>query len=166
MHHPQRWIAFLRMAVGVWFLKSLFTKLSWTALGLLPVATPRWVGFLPGRMQEYAVANPLPWYRDFLLEVAIPNAALFAHLTAFGEAAVGVGLTLGLSTLPSAAVGIVLMISYLLADAGAPLNAWGFNLVLIACMIVFIGARGGRVWGIDGWLIRRYRGSRAARVLL
>lgn len=62
MHHPQRWIAFLRIAVGVWFLKSLFTKLRWTALGLL-VATPRWTGFLPGRLQEYAAANPLPWYR-------------------------------------------------------------------------------------------------------
>src|SRR2546430_7039601 len=46
MRHPERWLAVLRIAVGVWFAKAIFTKLSVTlAWGFLPVptASDRWL---------------------------------------------------------------------------------------------------------------------------
>src|SRR2546429_7305509 len=40
MRSPDRWLAGLRIAAGVWFAKAIFTKLSVTpACGFLPVPT-------------------------------------------------------------------------------------------------------------------------------
>lgn len=34
-----RWLALVRIAVGLWFLKSVLTKLSWTLVGgIVPVS--------------------------------------------------------------------------------------------------------------------------------
>ena len=44
---PDRWLAFLRIAVGLWFLKGVVTKLAWSlAGGVFPVpgASARWIG--------------------------------------------------------------------------------------------------------------------------
>ncbi len=50
MRSPDRWLAGLRIAVGVWFAKAIFTKLSVTlAWGFLPVptASDRWLHIMP-----------------------------------------------------------------------------------------------------------------------
>ena len=157
MDRPERWLAALRILVGLWFLKSLFTKIHWSlAGGFLPVpgATERWLGFLPGRLAEYAAGNPLPWYRAFLEHVAVPHAQLFAQLTALGEAAVGVGLVLGLFTEAAAGVGFLLALNYGLASYWQGPGQQGFHLVLAGAMLAFLGARAGRVWGLDAWLVR------------
>lgn len=161
---PARWLAFLRIVVGAWFLKSVATKLGVTiGAGGLPVvgATDRWAGFMPGRVGEYAADNPLESYALFLEQVVIPNGVLFANLTAFGEAAVGLGLTLGLLTPLAAAVGLLVSTSYFLATFWITPGQMGFHLLLMACMLAFLGAAAGRVWGVDGLLVRR-RGGAAA----
>jgi thiosulfate dehydrogenase [quinone] large subunit len=155
---PARALAALRIAVGAWFVKTVVTKLGITLLhGVVPVPAPtaRWVAFLPTRLHEYAAGNPIGWYRDFLLEVAIPHAHLFAGLTAFGEAAVGIGLVSGFLTRSAAALGAFLALSYLLACGWMSPNQLGFHLLLIACMTCFFVARAGLCWGVDGWLARR-----------
>jgi hypothetical protein len=38
-------------------------------------------------------------------------------------------------------------------------NQQGFHLVLVSCMLVFILARAGRAWGLDGWLAWRFPGA-------
>jgi len=155
---PDRWLAFLRIAVGLWFLKGVVTKLAWSlAGGVFPVpgASARWIGFLPRRLLEYASENPVGWYREFLVDVAVPHSAVFAHLTAFGEAAVGVGLTFGILTGYAALVGLVLMANYFLASFWTGFCQQGFHTLLAACLVAFLGARAGRTWGVDGWLARR-----------
>lgn len=167
MLHPDRWLALLRIVVGLWFLKSLATKLTivWVAGALpLPSASERWIGFLPVRLREWAEINPLGAYRDFLLDFALPNVALFAQLTAFGEVAVGLGLTFGLLTGYASLGGLFLMANYLLASVGLPFDRQGFHLLLIACLLAFLAARAGRVWGLDGWLAER--SPRFARIPL
>lgn len=159
MLYPDRWLAVLRMVVGFWFLKSLWTKLTVVWIGGVlpaPATSPRWMGFLPGRLQEWAELNPIGAYRQFLLDFAIPNAATFAQLTAFGEVAVGLGLTFGLLTGYASLGGLFLMANYLLASIGLPFDRQGFHILLIACLLAFLVARAGRVWGLDGALARRY----------
>ena len=59
MRFPDRWLAVLRIAVGVWFLKALWTKLSITLLwGVLPVpiASDRWIQTMPTLVARYADA--------------------------------------------------------------------------------------------------------------
>ncbi len=164
--HPDRWLAVLRIAVGLWFLKSVTTKLSvFFALGIipLPTASERWINFLPQRLLDYAGTLQIDWYSNFLLGTVIPNAQVFAHFTAFGEAVVGLGLTLGLVTRATSAVGLAIMANYLLATFWVGFCQQGFHMLLIACMIAFFVAGAGRTWGLDGWLTERFPGSFLAR---
>jgi uncharacterized membrane protein YphA (DoxX/SURF4 family) len=109
---PAAAIALLRIAVGLYFAKALVTKLT---IGLaggfvpLPQASARWVAAMPHIVAKQAAANPLLFYQRFLDGVVLPHATLFAHLTACGEAAVGVGLTLGLLTPVAAGLGLFLV---------------------------------------------------------
>lgn len=164
--YPDRWLAVLRIVVGLWFLKSVRTKLSvFLALGFVPLpsASERWINFLPQRLLEYAETVQIDWYSNFLLGTAIPNAQLFAQFTAFGEAVVGLGLTLGLVTRATSVVGLAVMANYLLATFGVGFCQQGFHILLIFCMLAFLVAGAGRTWGLDGWLTERFPGSLLAR---
>lgn len=164
--YPDRWLAVLRIVVGLWFLKSVRTKLSvFLAGGIVPLpnASERWINFLPQRLMEYAESVQIDWYSSFLLNTAIPHAQLFAQLTAFGEAVVGLGLTLGLATRPATVVGLAVMANYLIATFSVGFCQQGFHILLITCMVAFFVAGAGRTWGLDGWLTERFPGSFLAR---
>jgi uncharacterized membrane protein YphA (DoxX/SURF4 family) len=168
MHAPERWLAVLRIVVGCWFAKSLFTKLTIAlAWGFLPVpaASPRWLATMPKLIGRYAAANPFPAYREFLLDTVVPSHA-FAHLTAIGEVAVGLSLVLGLLTVLGAAAGAVQVIFYGFAVQHTSPGQQGFHVMLLAMMIAFLFARAGRRWGLDGWLRARHPRSALARLPL
>jgi len=162
MRHADQWLAVLRIATGAWFIKAILTK--WALLGgILPVpmASQRWVETLPRILEGYIVINPLGWCRDILQYTVIPNAELFAHLTAIGEGLVGIGLTLGLLTRSSAAGGFFLLLCYEFGAMGLPFSRHGLRLLMIIAVLAFFFARAGAVWGCDAWLSRRF----AARTL-
>lgn len=170
MRAPAAWLALSRVVTGLWFLKASVTKLAFVLAGgffPLPTVAGRYLSFMPKRLAEFAAGNPLGWYRDFLEAIVLPNVGLFAHLQTFGEVAVGLGLTLGLLTSTSAAVGLLLTANYFLATQWMGFCQQGFHLVLGAGMLAFLGARAGRVAGLDAWLLRRWPGldaSPAARL--
>jgi len=155
--YPDRWLAVLRITVGVWFLKSILTKVSVALVGgflPVPVASARWIETMPTLIARYAADNPFPAYRGFLLGTVAPHQA-FAHLTALGEVAVGLSLVLGLFTEVGAAAGALQVIFYGLAVQHMSPGQQGFHVMLLAMMLAFLFARAGRTWGLDGWLARR-----------
>src|SRR5947208_15504722 len=98
MRSPERWLAVLRIAVGLWFLKALVTKLSVTLLwGFLPLptASERRLHVLPILVVKYGDGNPVGFFRDLMQNAVIPLSQLFAQLTAFSDVADGLGLTFG-----------------------------------------------------------------------
>ncbi len=156
MRGPARGLAAIRIVTGLWFLKSISTKITWTLAGgilPLPAVSERWIGFLPERLTEYAQSGPPAWYHAFLVGTAIPNGALFAKLTAVGEILVGLSLTLGALTVLGSLGGLWLILNYLIGSWGLGLNQQGLHVMLITCFLVFIVARAGRRWGLDGWLV-------------
>jgi thiosulfate dehydrogenase [quinone] large subunit len=162
MRYPERWLAILRIAVGFWFAKAIFTKLSLTlAWGFLPVptASDRWIHVMPTLVGKYAEGNPVGFFREFLQTTV-------ATLTAFGEAAVGLGLLFGCLTTLAAAIGLVLVVNYGLAVQWQGSAQQGFHYMLITTLVVILGARAGRVWGVDGWIRGHRPGSWLARVPL
>mgnify|MGYP001561550181 FL=1 len=155
---PQGGIALLRVVVGAWFLKAVWTKLTLAFLwGVIPypAVSPRFLGFHPKRVAEFAAGNPLGWYREFLEGTVLPNAKLFATLQAYGEVCVGVGLVLGLFTGVSALVGLFLSLNYGLATQWMSFGQQGFHALLVTSMVIFLGCRAGRRWGLDGWILSR-----------
>ena len=110
MRAPQQWIAAQRMVVGVWFAKSILTKISIVLAGgffPVPAASARWQGVMPKLIAKYAADNPFPWYKSFLLGTVIPNSHVFATLTAIGEVGVGLSLLFGLLTPVGAFFGLL-----------------------------------------------------------
>lgn len=168
MRQPDRWLAVLRIVVGLWFVKAILTKLTiglaWGAIPL-PMASERWVTVMPRILTRYAAENPFPAYRAFLLETVIPDAT-FAHLTALGEVAVGLSLTLGLFTVLGGCAGALQVLFYGLAVQHMSDGQRGFHVLLLALMLAFTFARAGRRWGLDGWLRRRHPDGLAARLPL
>ena len=159
MRSPECWLAALRIAVGVWFAKAIFTKLSVTlAWGFLPVptASDRWLHIMPILVGKYAEGNPIGFFKEFLLNTVVPNSHVYAQLTAFGEAAVGLGLVFGCCTTLAAAIGLVLVVNYGLAVQWQGSAQQGFHYMLITTLVAILGARAGRTWGVDGW-VRAHR---------
>jgi uncharacterized membrane protein YphA (DoxX/SURF4 family) len=164
--HPAEWLAVLRIVVGLYFVKSLLTKMSIIFFGgflPIPVVSERWLTVMPKIVAKQASENPLSFYKHFLEGVVLPNSNLFAQLTAWGETVAGIGLTLGLLTGLASAVGLILVINYGLATQWMSPGQQGFHLVLFFLMLAFFFARAGRTWGIDGWPARRWPRSLVAR---
>ncbi|MFK7603611.1 DoxX family membrane protein [Deinococcus sp. SM5_A1] len=74
-------------------------------------------GFLTGALAKTGGDHPdvSGWYAWFLQHVALPNAAAFSYLVAYGEVLVGVALIVGLFTGIAAFFGGVMNASYLVA---------------------------------------------------
>src|SRR5207249_10121763 len=125
-----------------------------------PAVSPRFLGFHPKRVAEFAAGNPVEWYKHYLESTVLPSAALFAKLQAYGEVVVGVGLLLGLLTGLTALVGLFLAINFGLATQWMSFGQQGFHLLLITSMVIFLCARAGRAWGFDGWILASPGGRR------
>jgi thiosulfate dehydrogenase [quinone] large subunit len=104
---------------------------------------------------EFAAGNPVDWYKRFLEDTVLPNSNLFATLQTFGEAAVGIGLILGLLTGLTAIVGLYLSLNYGLASQWMSFGQQGFHVLLVTSMIIFYFTRAGRTWGLDGVILSR-----------
>lgn len=169
MRHPQTCIAVLRIVVGIWFLKAVWTKLTLAYVaGVIPypAVSPRFLAFHPKRVAEFAADNPVGWYKDFLKDTVLPHASQFATLQAYGEVVVGLGLVLGLFTGLTAAIGLVLSLNYGLATQWMSFGQQGFHLLLITSMVIFIVTGAGRLWGLDELLLPRLKTSRWLRLLV
>jgi uncharacterized membrane protein YphA (DoxX/SURF4 family) len=166
MSRPDQWLALLRIVVGLYFVKSLVTKMSVVLVGgILPVpaVSERWLGVMPKIVARQASENPLAFYKQFLEGTVLTHSNVFAHLTAWGETVTGLGLTLGLLTGLASLTGLVLVINYGLATQWMSPGQQGFHLVLFFLMLAFFFARTGRTWGLDRWIARRKPGSLLSR---
>jgi uncharacterized membrane protein YphA (DoxX/SURF4 family) len=165
---PDLWIALLRVVVGVWFVKAVWTKFSlaylWDAIPY-PTVSPRFLAFQPKRVAEFAAGNPVEWYKDFLESTVLPSSRAFATLQTWGEAAVGLGLILGLLTGLTALVGLFLSLNYGLASQWMSFGQQGFHLMLVTSMVMFLLARAGRTLGLDGFILA-HGGRRWLRLLM
>jgi len=166
MNHPDRAVALLRVVVGFWFAKAVWTKVT-IASGAIPYPTvsPRFLAVHLKRVAEFADGNPIGWYKDFLQTTVLPHATLFATLQTFGEVAVGVGLFFGVLTRLAAVVGLLLALNFGLATQWMSFGQQGFHLLLTTSMVIFLITGAGRRWGLDYWL-RRARAVRWLTTIL
>ena len=162
LQHADKWMVFLRVVVGLYFVKSLVTKMGIVFVGgilPLPAVSERWISVMPTIVAKQAAQNPIAAYKQFLDGTVLTHPELFAQLTAWGETVVGLGITLGLLTGVSSLIGLVLVTNYGLATQWMSPGQQGFHIVLFALMLTFFLTRAGKVWGLDAWIARRYPGS-------
>jgi uncharacterized membrane protein YphA (DoxX/SURF4 family) len=157
LRYPSEWIAALRVGMGVYFAKAIWTKLALVRVARflpVPVTSARWLTTMPRLVARQADGNPLLWYRAFLEQVVLPHATLFAHLTAWGEVVAGTLLTLGLFTRGGALVALWLVLNYGLATQWMSPSQLTLHVVLASLLVVFAATRAGDRWGLDAVRMR------------
>jgi uncharacterized membrane protein YphA (DoxX/SURF4 family) len=147
------WIAIVR----------IFTGALWLSFGLDKFVRP----FMPptGYMVAFlktAAANSHGWYHDYLMDVVLPNAALFGQLSRYGEVIVGGLLVLGLFTRWGAIGGMLLALNYL--PANYAFYAFQTPIIQLVDVHIFVLSAlaaitpAGRALGVDGlFAARRFR---------
>lgn len=98
----------------------------------------------------------LTFYGDFIRDVVVPNAALFAY----GQLAIellvmGVFLLVGFLTPISALVGAGFSVNLLLANWGVPGEWQGTYVMMIAILLAVAVTQAGRTLGVDARLARK-----------
>lgn len=159
MSDPGLWMAVLRIAVGFYFIKALWTKLDVVLVGgFLPFVQveQRWLSVMSDIVARQAAANPFPWYKAFLQHTVLTHSAMFADLTAWGETLVGISLVFGLMSGLGALGGFLLSVNYGVASQHLSPASFGFHYVLVVVMALLFLARSGRSLGLDVWIARRW----------
>jgi thiosulfate dehydrogenase [quinone] large subunit len=100
-------LAPLRLFLGITFVYAGIQKLTDPQF-----FAPNANGYIGRQITAFAAGSPL---RGLLLTVALPHAALFGSLVAWGELAIGVGALLGLLLRPAAFFGVVLSLLFFLS---------------------------------------------------
>lgn len=95
----------------------LFLGITFAYAGIQKLTDPQFLapnanGYIGRQITVFAAGSPL---RGLLLTVALPHAALFGSLVAWGELAIGVGALLGLLLRPAAFFGVVLSLLFFLS---------------------------------------------------
>lgn len=136
----------------LWLLVRLYVGYAWIMAGWGKVTNPAWVGpdagkaisgFLTGAVAKSVGEHPSVsgWYAEFIKNIALPNAAAFSYLVAFGELLVGVALILGIFTGIAAFFGAFMNMNFLFAGTVSS------NPVLFLGQLFLILA-----WRTAGWI--------------
>ncbi len=152
-----RWLLLpLRLFLGITFIYAGVQKLTDPQY-----FKPSAAGFVGKQIASFAVGSPL---HDFLLNVAVPHAAFFGTLVAYGELAIGVGALLGLLLRPAAFFGMLIsLVFFLSASWRVRPYFYGADIVFVfSWLTMFLaGPRGSWLPTVDGFLVSRLLGSAA-----
>jgi uncharacterized membrane protein YphA (DoxX/SURF4 family) len=145
------YLALVRILVGVQFFMVGWPKLtggrflSRNGEGLAEE-------LLRGAPQDY-----LAWHRAFITGFVVPHAHFFSYLVACGEVAIALSLITGclvrISSLFGAFHNANIYFSVGLAAGNAVMN---YDRLLVLLHIIFVLASAGLVFGLDGFLKRRF----------
>jgi len=107
-------------------------------------------GFVQGAIGKATGDNPAVqgWYANFLEGFALPNIKLFNVLIPWGEVLVGIGLIVGVATIPALIAGAFMNLNFLLAGTVST-NPILFTAAII---LLFVG-KGAYIWGGDRFLV-------------
>jgi len=103
---------------------------------------------LRGILDEWAAGSPYPFYRPFLLHVAMPYSSVLALLVTLGEIVVGVALLLGIATRLGALLGLFLCLNFIFAK-GTPLLSVEQPIVFAVMLLTVYASAAGRALGFD-----------------
>jgi thiosulfate dehydrogenase (quinone) large subunit len=138
-------LVLLRVYLGTVFLVAVLPKLRQDF-------TPSLMEFV----QQVGLHRAPQFYQQFLQEVVLPNAPVFAALITGAELVVGVTLILGLLTRFSAAVALVLTLNYMLAKGAWFWTPSSNDAAFVAIALALLIGAGGRTLGLDAVLARRW----------
>ena len=144
-----KWWEDRRIAV-IWGVLRIWLGIQWLEAGWHKLGGFDTTGFLQGAIAKAGGEYPevQGWYAAFLDKVAMPNAGVFNFLIPWGEILVGLGLILGLATIPALIAAAFMNLNFLLAGTLST-NPIFFTLAII----LLFAHRGTCYWGMDRFAI-------------
>jgi thiosulfate dehydrogenase [quinone] large subunit len=142
-----RYLSFLRIALGVFFFQAGWAKLvnGFISKNMLLTILNGWVQHVP-----------TAWYKNFLLNIAMPHPTILSYLVVYGEILVGLALIFGVMTRLSAVAALFMNFNYQLASGWQSGASGLVNKIFIVCELVVFLAAAGRAFGIDRILHKKY----------
>ena len=146
-----KWLAILRIGIGLWWLKSFFHK---------PLRK-----FVDGQMVEWTLAladnHPVPAYGRLIRRMIEPNRTWFPYLILLGELAVAIGMILGFLTPLALIVAVFLNLNYISLAGVRPKDisvnpayqceqGQNYNMLIAEVVLFFTAA--GCTWSLDSLL--------------
>lgn len=122
----------------------------------LPKLQHDFTPFLVGFLEQVTLERGHPFYREFVQQVVLPNAPVFAALVTWGELLVGVLLILGLFTRLSAVVALVLAVNYMFAKGAWFWTPSSNDAAFAAISVALLIGAAGRTLGLDAFLAQRW----------
>ena len=152
-----RAIAFLRIAVGLFFLMFAQYKAFGTQFTL--------GGGFQFWINKFLADGAYPFMTPILRNFVLPHATSIAFLVAYGEFAIGVALVLGVLVRVASLAGLVYMLTLLFSSdypgAHAPLwQYFGASLshsIFALCFITFLFGKSDTLWSYSAWRSSRLR---------
>ncbi len=146
----QKWAAFFRIAIGLFFLAQGLNKLDWYSSS----------EFLRTSLDRYAQSPPAlsSFYQK---HIAYPGIEAWSRMIPTGEMLIGVALILGLLTQPTLIIALLLVLNYHLTNGNLFSTQFFFNpyaLVLLSSLVVIFFSKSGSTFAIDA--STRKRGSK------
>ncbi|MGG1676371.1 DoxX family membrane protein [Neobacillus sp. NRS-1170] len=144
------------LAAVVWTVLRVWLGLQWIEAGYHKLTGGFDAGgFLKGALVNATGENPAvqAWYADFLQQFAIPNVHIFNVLIPWGEMLVGLGLIVGLATIPALIAGAFMNLNFMLAGTTST------NPILYtAAMILLFAGTGAYYFGLDRFAVPFIKG--------
>lgn len=142
-----------------WLIVRLYVGYQWLMAGWDKLGVTGWTGdnagaavkgFLTGALQKTTGPHPdvSAWYGALIQNVAIPHAALIAHIVTYGEIVIGIAMILGLFTGIAAFVGTFMNLNYLFAGTVST-----NPLLLLLQLFLIMAWRTAGWWGLDRWAL-------------
>ena len=153
-----RALAFLRIAVGIFFLIFGEYKVFGTQFTLHG-------GFQFWINKFLTEGGAYPFMVSILRNFVLPHATPIAFLVAYGELAIGLALLLGVFVRPASVAGLIYMLTLLFASdypgSSAPLwQYFGASLshsVFALCFVVFLAGRSSETWSLPAWRAQHHK---------
>lgn len=140
-------VAILRVTIGYFFFHA-----GWQKLTSGFISKNVLLSILNGWVQNVHYV----WYKNFLLEYAIPHSTIFSYLVTYGEVFAGLALIFGFMTRGTALITMFMSLNYELASSWQPGASAIINKLFIICELVILLSAAGRSFGVDRILHTKY----------
>ncbi|WP_018663035.1 DoxX family protein [Heyndrickxia acidiproducens] len=135
----------------IWAILRIWLGVQWLGAGIEKITGGFDAsGFLKGALAQTGGENPAVqgWYASFISHFALPNVELFNVLVPYGELLVGIGLIVGLATIPALLAGALMNLNFMLAGT----TSTNPVLYTVAIILLFTGSAS-YFWGLDRFAV-------------